>query len=551
MEKWKVAAYVRLSSDDGDKAESNSITNQKSLINLFLKNNADLKLKDFYIDDGFTGTDFNRPDFQRLLNDIKNGKINAVLVKDLSRLGRNYIEVGNYLEQIFPLYNIRFIAINDNVDSFKDPNSVNNVIVPFKNLMNDEYARDISNKVRSVLDTKKVNGEFIGSLAPYGYIRNPRDPHKLIVDRDSAKIVKKIFRMILNGYSKSEIADELNGLGVLPPRLYQIGDKKYKFAIKESMRLWDRFKIDGILKNRVYIGDLVQSKRRTISHKIHKTIHSAEEDLIIVYNHHESIVSNDEFEQVQDIIFNRDKKVHKDNKYDLFIGHIKCADCGNSFTVKKSKKYEYYYCNSFLREKSCTNHSISKKKLEELVKNMIEKQIEMVLDIDDKIESIVLDEEVNYDIEILNSRINEIDNSILKYEKLKEAIKDDYICKFISKDEFEEYDKEYEYCLSKQLEAKDNATTKLKQLNPKSDGNKFWIEKYRNNKGIKELNRKVINELIDDIIIYENGNIEIIFKYKDEFDEALNFIKKHNCIEMNNFKYEYNYDIISKELYAI
>ena len=167
MEKWKVAAYVRLSSDDGDKAESNSITNQKSLINLFLKNNSDLKLKDFYIDDGFTGTDFNRPDFQRLLNDMKNGKINAILVKDLSRLGRNYIEVGNYLEQIFPLYNIRFIAINDNVDSFKDPNSVNNVIVPFKNLMNDEYARDISNKVRSVLDTKKVNGEFIGSVAPY------------------------------------------------------------------------------------------------------------------------------------------------------------------------------------------------------------------------------------------------------------------------------------------------------------------------------------------------------------------------------------------------
>ena len=551
MEKWKVAAYVRLSSDDGDKAESNSITNQKSLINLFLKNNTDLKLKDFYIDDGFSGTDFNRPDFQRLLNDMKNGKINAVLVKDLSRLGRNYIEVGNYLEQIFPLYNIRFIAINDNVDSFKDPNSVNNVIVPFKNLMNDEYARDISNKVRSVLDTKKVNGEFIGSLAPYGYIRNPRDPHKLIVDRESAKIVKKIFRMILNGYSKSEIADELNNLGVLPPRLYQIEDKKYKFTIKESMKLWDRFKIDGILKNRVYIGDLVQSKRRTISHKIHKTIHSAEENLIIVHNHHESIVSDDEFEQVQDIIFNRDKKIHKDNKYDLFIGHIKCADCGNSFTVKKSKKYEYYYCNSFLREKSCTNHSISKKKLEELVKNMIDKQIEMVLDIDDKIESIVLDEEVNYDIEILNSRINEINNNILKYEKLKETIKDDYICKFISKDEFEEYDKEYEYCISKQLEAKNNATTKLKQLNPKSDENKFWIEKYRNNKGIKELNRKVINELVDDIIIYESGNIEIIFKYKDEFDEALNFIKKHNCIEMNDFIYEHNYDIISRELYAI
>ena len=155
MAKWKTAIYLRLSSEDGDKIESDSITNQKKLITQFIKNNTDLKIVDYYVDDGYSGTDFNRPDFQRLLKDIKDGKINAVIVKDLSRFGRNYIEVGNYLEQIFPLYNLRFIAINDNVDSFKDPKSVNNVIVPFKNLMNDEYARDISNKVRSVLDTKK------------------------------------------------------------------------------------------------------------------------------------------------------------------------------------------------------------------------------------------------------------------------------------------------------------------------------------------------------------------------------------------------------------
>ena len=197
MNKWNVAVYLRLSSDDGDKEESNSITNQKELINFYLKKEKDLKIKDYYIDDGFTGTDFERPDFKRLLVDMKNGKINTIVVKDLSRLGRNYIEVGNYIEQIFPLYNIRFIAINDNVDSFKDPKSINNVIVPFKNLMNDEYARDISNKVRSVLDTKKNKGEFIGSIAPYGYLRNPRDIHKFIIDKNASKIVKKIFRMIL------------------------------------------------------------------------------------------------------------------------------------------------------------------------------------------------------------------------------------------------------------------------------------------------------------------------------------------------------------------
>lgn len=194
---WKAGVYCRLSSDDGDNAESDSIKNQRELITYYLKKEENLKIVDFYADDGFSGTSFNRPEFKRMFNDMVNGKINTIIVKDLSRFGRNYIEVGNYIEQIFPLYNIRFIAINDNVDSFKDPKSINNVIVPFKNLMNDEYARDISNKVRSVLDTKKNKGEFIGSIAPYGYLRNPRDIHKFIIDKNASKIVKKIFRMIL------------------------------------------------------------------------------------------------------------------------------------------------------------------------------------------------------------------------------------------------------------------------------------------------------------------------------------------------------------------
>lgn len=155
MSKWIAGGYFRLSQEDGDNAESDSIKNQRELLSYFLKKERDIKINDYYIDDGYSGTDFDRPDFQRMLNDVTNGKINTIIVKDLSRLGRNYIEVGKYIEEIFPSYNIRFIAINDNVDSYKDPKSVNNVIVPFKNLMNDEYARDISNKVRSVLDTKK------------------------------------------------------------------------------------------------------------------------------------------------------------------------------------------------------------------------------------------------------------------------------------------------------------------------------------------------------------------------------------------------------------
>ena len=180
-----------------------------------MKKEKDLKIKDYYIDDGFTGTDFERPDFKRLLVDMKNGKINTIVVKDLSRLGRNYIEVGNYLEEIFPLYNIRFIAVNDNIDSYKDPKSINNIVVPFKNLMNDEYARDISNKVKSVLLSKSRNGEFVGGTTPYGYMKDPNDIHHLIINEDEAKNVRLIYQMALNGDGVLKICKYLNNNHIL------------------------------------------------------------------------------------------------------------------------------------------------------------------------------------------------------------------------------------------------------------------------------------------------------------------------------------------------
>lgn len=529
MNKWKVAVYLRLSSDDGDKMESNSITNQKSLINLFLKKEKDLKIYDYYIDDGFTGTDFNRPDFQRLLNDIKNGKINAIVVKDLSRLGRNYIEVGNYIEQVFPLYNIRFIAINDNIDSYKDPKSINNVIVPFKNLMNDEYARDISNKVRSVLNTKKANGEFIGSVAPYGYKRNPRDKHKLVIDNYASKIVKKIFRMILNGKSKIEVIDELNKFGILPPRLYQMQGKDYNFKVTEKTKYWDIKKLDKILKNQTYTGDLIQSKKRTISHKIHKVVENSFEDWIIISNHHEAIISRENFNQVQDIIYNRDIKVNKNKEYDTFSGHLRCNDCGNSFTIKTIKKYKYYYCTSFLRKKSCTNHSIKKEKLEEMVLNSVNKQIELVIDIDMDIDKVISYNNINYDEEILETRLEDIEKNILKYGKLKETINDDLICKFITRKEYTEYKNEYNICLKQLVKEKNEITERLKKNNFKSDKNKDWIKKFKENYKLQHLSKKVVDDLIDDIYVYDNGNIKIVFKYEDEFFEAIDFLKKHNC----------------------
>lgn len=212
---WNVGVYCRLSSEDGDNAESDSIVNQRELISLYLRKETDMQVIDYYVDDGYSGTSFSRPDFKRMIKDIVNEKINAVIVKDLSRFGRNYIEAGKYLEQIFPLYNTRFIAINDNIDSYKDPKSINNVIVPFKNLMNDEYARDISNKVKSVYRTKALNGEFVGGTTPYGYKKNPENKYQLIIDEDEANNVKLIFKKYLEGDGQIKICKYLNDNKIL------------------------------------------------------------------------------------------------------------------------------------------------------------------------------------------------------------------------------------------------------------------------------------------------------------------------------------------------
>lgn len=508
-------------------------------MNFYLKNNSDLKLKDYYIDDGYTGTDFNRPDFQRLLTDMKNEKINTIIVKDLSRLGRNYIEVGNYLEQIFPLYNIRFIAINDNIDNYKDPESVNSVIVPFKNLMNDEYARDISNKVRSVLNTKKINGEFTGISAPYGYLKDPKDKHKFIVDKKTYKVVIKIFKMILDGKSRREVADELNKCGVQPPAVYKMNESIANSKKTDTMGIWKNKMIDRILQNRAYTGDLIQGKRTRISHKIHKLTFVNHDNWIIVPNHHQALVSEEEFNQVQNIIYSRDSRIDKSGKLQTFSGHLKCNECGNSLILKKAKNHEYYYCSSYVKEKKCSKHTIAKNKLEQDVLKILNNQINLLIEIDKQIEEITGDAIVNYDIEILNGRIKEIECNIDKYKLLKRSVREDFENQFIDEEDYNEYQKEYELKLKNLQNEKNKTEDHLKEIGFKTENSKDWIKDFIKNKHLETLNKKIVDELIENIYVSENKNIKIVFKYQDEYFEAIDFIKQHN------------HDIMHQEVIAI
>ena len=266
-----------------------------------------------------------------------------------------------YFENIFPALNIRFISVIENIDSFENPDSMDNLIVPFKNLLNDAYAKDISKKVKSALLTKRLNGEFIGTTATYGYLNDLKDKHKLIIDKDASKIVIKIFNDIIEGKTASEIADELNNNKVLTPYTYKMKNDNIEIDKK-----WNAKMINVILKNRVYTGDLIQGKKKVENYRTHNLITTNKDEWIITENHHEPIISKEKFDEVQEIL-NKNKSARNNKEKDLFYSFLKCADCGSSFTLRKVKNYEYYHCTSYVRNSSCTSHSIRKDRLIELV----------------------------------------------------------------------------------------------------------------------------------------------------------------------------------------
>ena len=303
---------------------------------------------------------------------MKNKKINCIIVKDLSRFARNHIEADMYFENIFPVLNIRFISVIENIDSFENPDSMDNLIVPFKNLLNDAYAKDISKKVKSALTAKRLNGEFIGTSATYGYIKNPKDKHKLIIDEEASKNVVQIFNGIIEGKTVSEIANELNKNNILTPAAYKRKNEPESNNIETDKR-WNTKMINKMLKDRIYVGDLIQGKKKVENYRSHKLITTKKDEWIIIQNNHEPIISKDKFDKVQEII-EKNKCARSNKEKDLFYRFLKCSDCGDSFTLRKVKNYEYYHCTSYVRNGSCTSHSIRKDKLAEIVLEELNKR---------------------------------------------------------------------------------------------------------------------------------------------------------------------------------
>lgn len=375
----RAAIYLRLSKEDIDKeGESASIENQRKIIQKFAKEHS-LSIYREYSDDGISGTTFERPAFRQLIMDIEKNEIDLIIIKDLSRLGRDYIQVGNYLENIFPLYRVRCIAINDNYDS-ADKNA--NDFIPFKNVLNEFYAADISRKIRATFKAKYDAGEFIGNFAPYGYQKNPSDKNHLIVDAQVSPIVKTIFKKAANGVNPAEIARQLNEENVPSPIVYRCLIHQYLNVDSFSKhKLWTSGTIQKLLKNTVYLGHMAQGKTERISHKNKTTLIKNRDEWVVKENTHEALTEEETFRIACQRMQGRASKLAT-GFTNIFSGLAKCADCGKNMSTVKTRKKDSLYnlaCGGYKWGgiKQCTNHFIDYTILYSIVFNAIKEQIKL------------------------------------------------------------------------------------------------------------------------------------------------------------------------------
>lgn len=518
IKKFYVAIYIRLSKEDDNLGESESISNQKILLTKYVEDHNYI-LKDIYIDDGFTGTNFNRPAFKEMLRDIEKGKINMVITKDLSRLSRDYIGTGEYVEKWFPAHGVRYVALNDNIDTLID--SSNNDIAPFKAILNDMYAKDLSKKIRTALHTMQSEGKWVGGCPPFGYMVDPLDKNHLVINKIEQPIVKRIFDLFLSGKRINQIRDILNKEKIPTFSITRNRNFKRNGTNGDIYGYWCNTTIKKILKNRLYTGDMVQNKRSRISYKYRKVICNPEEQWIIVENTHEPIIDKKSFEKIQKILPNQKKREDKKDEF-ILDGLLKCADCGHNIGIRSRDKKgnSYTICNFYRRFKKelgmCTPHGNNYDNLEnkviEILKNIL--KLENSIDITKQIEN-------KYNNK---TTIELTENNIIKLKKDIEILKNSldiiYIDKVTKKINDEIYNR-IKKKINNDIEIKENKLNKTKEYLNKLEKNINSNKKIENIVNdfltLKIIDRNLILNLIEKIKIHEDGNIDIYFNFKKPF----------------------------------
>lgn len=534
---WNATLYLRLSRDDGDKEESNSITGQRELLRDYISQRPELREFAVRVDDGFSGSTFERPSFQKMIEDVKAGRTDCIIVKDLSRFGRNYLDAGEYIEKIFPFLGVRFIAVNDNYDSLGDKKASDDLIIPFKNLINEAYCRDISVKIRSQLEIKRKNGQFLGSFAAFGYLKDDQNKNKLVVDQYAADIVRDIFKWKLEGVSPQDIADALNKLGVLSPMEYKrsLGMKFTTSFKTNSKALWSAGTVIRVLKNPIYTGVLVQGKETTPSYKVHKRITKDESDWSVIEDSHEAIISKIDFDSVQKVLKCDTRRSPGSKAVGLFSGMIFCGDCGASMVRKTvpagEKKYVYYVCSAHKQDKSCSPHRIRDNALEEIVLDSLKQHISEVVDMS---ELLTITDTAPLRTAQAQKVQRQLDKKHEEYEKLQKLLMSLYenlADGIIDREEYTRLKASFTARADEAEKQMDALREQLEDIHNHGTEN-AWMNEFIKRQGLTTLDRTVVVALIDKILIHSNDVVEIIYRWQDEFAWQLDILRSSKLREV-------------------
>ncbi|MBM6918752.1 recombinase family protein [Intestinimonas butyriciproducens] len=534
---WRIGIYIRLSKEDARCLdESESVTNQRAIIEDHIAgfNDGDeYIIVDEYVDDGISGTtDDERDDFQRMLSDIKRGRVNCVIVKDLARSFRNYSDQGYYLDDWFPRYNVRFISLfHQPLDSYKEPQNMRSIAVPIQGVLNENHCAETSDKVREVFDMKRRNGEHIGSFAAYGYLKDPNDKNALVVDEEAAGVVRDIFQMFLDGMSKNAIVHYLNDHGVLCPAAYKrerLGLKYQNPSLAPGKRpLWCAVTVGGILKNRMYCGDMVQGRYRMKSYKVHVQEIVPQDEWYIVENTHEAIIDRETFDKAQRLLMRDTRTGPQQKKLYPFSGFLKCADCGKAMTRSKVGNAVYYYCRTYKDQSksACTKHTIKHTQLEAAVLCAIQQQVYLAVDFSKTIEQLGKAPLVKSQSKKLHDAIEQKERELAKIVRYKQSIYQDWKDGEITHSDYRHMKEEYE----QQAEALNQVLERLREeqreLEKGIDMENPFLAAFQQHQNIEKLTRDVLIELVDHIKVYEGGSISIVFRFADELRRIREFIE--------------------------
>lgn len=534
LEQQYTALYGRLSSDDDLEGDSNSIKNQKLLLSDYAKENKFRNTR-FYIDDGFSGSNFERPAFKRLLNDVENGEISTVIVKDMSRFGRDHILVGYYTKYYFPDADVRFIAIFDQMDTETNPDDD---IIPFKNILNEMYAKDCSRKIKAVVKAKGNSGKHISSFPPLGYIKSPEDKEKWKVDEEAALIVKEIFNLCIKGYGPSQIARILTERGIETPTMYfhRKGIPTPQ-KIKQDSDVWGKQSIVGILENEEYLGRTVNFKTYKKSYKSKKYIENPRENWVIVENTQEAIIDQETFDIVQNLRKAK-RRISDMGTPHILSGMLYCADCGEKMYLCRCttmKQAEYFNCSTYRKKKKkyCTSHQITAHAVMAMVKNDLRYTIQFANDNKEAFMSILKERTEVKNKRELASAIEEkevAEKRIVALDKIIQSLYEDKVSGKLSEERYIKMSDNYEAEQNELTEKVKILKAEIEKAQTKYDNIQKFMAIVKRYSDFEELTPEILRAFVDKIIIYEKQKVDGHIRHTIEI--VYNFVE---AIELPDF----------------